>query len=76
MLEDLFDIFERDKRSSSRRPGGLRGRLTTLLGSDGDDRRSYDRERDRSDRDDDDDDDDRRYAKKGKRERDLFDVGD
>lgn len=79
MLDELLEIFERDKKSGSQSKSGLRGRLSSLLGDDDRarqsssdrDRRSYD-DRD----DDDDDDDDRRSERKRSRERDFFDFGD
>ena len=67
MLDTLLELFERDKKSSSsKRSGGLRGKLATILDGERDDDRRYD-DRDRNrDRDDDDryrastrDDDDR-----------------
>jgi hypothetical protein len=92
MLEDLFDIFERDKKKTAQRKPGLRGRLATMLGDSGsgsysassrdrDDRRrdwdDDDRDRDeRYHRDDDDRYDDRRSGRKRKREFDMFDFGD
>ena len=81
MLDDLLDLFERDKKStsaSSAKPG-LRSRLSSLLGGDDrDDRPAPDRERRRFDdrHDDDDRDDDRRSTRKHSRERELFDFGD
>ena len=71
MLDTLLELFERDKKSSTKRSGGLRGRLANALDSERDhDHRYDDRSRER-DRDDDDryrsrerDDDDRYQASK------------
>ena len=72
MLEDLFDIFERDKKTPAQQKRGLRGRLASMLGDSREDSystssrdRGYERrerdgdddDRDRYDRDDRDDDD-------------------
>jgi hypothetical protein len=87
-FDDIFgDLFERDRRKSGKRRGGLLGRLTSLLG-EGDRDRSYrldDRYRDdryRVDRyraadryDRRRDDDDRGYRAPRKR-RELFDFDD
>lgn len=77
MFDSLLELFERDKKSSSTRSGGLRGRLATALDGERDDDRRYD-DRDRKhDRDDDDrDDDDRPSQRKKKREFDFLDFGD
>jgi hypothetical protein len=76
MLDDLLELFERDKKSGTPPKSGLRGRLTSLLGNDDRDRHaSPDRDR-RSYDDRDDDDDDRRSGRKRSRERDFFDFGD
>ncbi len=57
MLDELLEIFERDKKkASSSSAGGLRGRLARVLDGDRDDDRSRDRDDDRyrsRDRDDD-----------------------
>jgi len=63
MLDELLDLFERDRKPGAARPaGGLRGRLSRLFGGgaahDDDDRREAESRRYR----DDDDDDDRRAA--------------
>jgi len=64
MLDELLDLFERDRKHGASRPaGGLRGRLGRLFG--GGDSRNDDRpyaETRRYRDDDDDDDDGRRYA--------------
>lgn len=76
MLDDLFEIFERDKKSGSQAKPGLRGRLSSLLGDDDRGRQSSS-DRDRRSYDDrDDDDDDHRSERKRSRERDFFDFGD
>lgn len=76
MLDELLEIFERDKKSGSQSKSGLRGRLSSLLGDDDRARQSSsDRDR-RSYHDRDDDDDDRRSERKRSRERDFFDFGD
>lgn len=92
MLDEIFEIFERDRNKTAPRKGGLRGRLLTLL--DGDDRQSAQpaasgadrrrRESDwRGDRDDTtpDSDDDyygdhRSSGRRRKRDADFFDFGD
>jgi len=80
MFDSLLELFERDKKSSANRPGGLRGRLATALdGERDDDRRSDERRYDdrKHDRDDDDRDDDNRPSqRKKKREFDFLDFGD
>lgn len=81
MLDELLDIFERDRRKSPERKGGLRGRLATVLGDGRDEpERAPDRshgERDPGDhRDDDDHYEERRTTHKRKRDRDFFDFGD
>lgn len=73
MLDDLFDLFERDKKSTASSKSGLRGRLSTLLGADEDDRPSPGRDRRYSD--DRHDDDDRQRSHR-KRSRALFDFED
>ncbi len=76
MLDELLEIFERDKKSGSQSKSGLRGRLSSLLGDD-DRARQSSSDRDRRSYDDrDDDDDDRRSERKRSRERDFFDFGD
>lgn len=76
MLDELLEIFERDKKSGSQSKSGLRGRLSSLLGDD-DRARQSSSDRDRLSYDDrDDDDDDRRSERKRSRERDFFDFGD
>ncbi len=64
MLDELLEVFERDRKHGAAKPaGGLRGRLSRLFGGgeshSSDDRRYVESRRYR---DDDDDDDDRRYA--------------
>jgi hypothetical protein len=62
MLEDLFDIFERDRKKPAQRKTGLRGRLATMLGDSREDSYSAstrDRDDQRRERDWDDDDRDR-----------------
>jgi hypothetical protein len=81
MLDELLDIFERDKKKTSGKPaGGLRGRLSSMLDGDrDDDRRSSERrydDRDRTRDDDDRDDDDRSTKRKKKRELEFLDFGD
>ena len=77
MLDSLLELFERDKKSSGQRPGGLRGRLASALdGERDDDRRYEDRDRKRDRDDDDRDDDDRSSGRKKKRELDFLDFGD
>jgi hypothetical protein len=80
MFDSLLEIFERDKKSSTKRPGGLRGRLASVLdGERDDDRRADERrydDRDRERDDDDRDDDDRPSKRKKKREFDFLDLGD
>jgi hypothetical protein len=68
-MDDLFDIFDRDrkdKRHSGSKPGGLRGMLGRLLGDSGDrrDDRPYDDRRS--------DDRDRRYDDDRDRDRDYY----
>ena len=87
MLDTLLELFERDKKSSAKRSGGLRGRLASALDGERegdrryderryDDRRSDDRDR-QYDRDDDDRyDDDRPANRRKKREFDFLDFGD
>jgi hypothetical protein len=41
MLDEILEIFERDKRKSSHRKGGLRGRLITMLGGETSDSGRY-----------------------------------
>jgi hypothetical protein len=80
MLDNLLEIFERDKKSSTKRSGGLRSRLASALDGErdhdrrADERRYDDRDRDRDD--DDRDDDDRSSKRKKKREFDVLDFGD
>ena len=73
MLDDLLELFERDRTSSTSKPKpGLRGRLASLLGDD-------DRERHSSSERDhkrDDEDGDRRTGRKRSRDRELFEFGD
>jgi hypothetical protein len=82
MLDNLLELFERDKKSSGKRSGGLRGRLASALDGERDDDRRYSERRydDRDqndDRDDDDRDDHHRSSKrKKKREFDFLDFGD
>jgi len=35
MLDDLFDLFERDKKHANQRQTGLRGRLSSMLAGGG-----------------------------------------
>ncbi len=77
MLDDLLELFERDRKTGTQPKSGLRGRLATLLGDDArDSRSSSDRDQRRSDDRDGDDDDDRRSDRKRSRERDFFEFGD
>ncbi len=80
MLDTLLELFERDKKSSSKSSGGLRGRLASALdGERNDDRRYDDRryeDRDRKRDHDDDDDDDRSSKPREKRESDFLEFGD
>ena len=92
MLDEIFEMFERDRSKSAARKGGLRGRLLTLL--DGDDRQSVQptasnadrRRRESNGRDDEDDTtpdsdhdlygDVRPSGRRRKRDADFFDFGD
>jgi len=83
MLDQLLDLFERDRRSSTPQQSGLRGKLSTLLGGDADESsRTSNRDSDRRhnerswDDDRDDDDDDRRSRRSNRREFEPFDFGD
>ena len=80
MFDSLLEFFERDKKSSANRPGGLRGRLATALDGERDDDRRHDErrydDRERKHDDDDRDDDDRSSTRKKKREMDFLDFGD
>jgi hypothetical protein len=92
MLDEILEIFERDKKKSTHHKGGLRGRLATMLGGETsdagryaspyDDRRRHERgwDDDRDDTTPDSDDDrydDRRYSsRRKKRDFDPFDFGD
>jgi len=78
MLDDLFDLFERDKKHANQRQTGLRGRLSSMLAGERDESSGSRRDRAWHDDDDDDRDDDRRSARphKQKREFDPFDFGD
>jgi hypothetical protein len=67
MLDEIFELFERDKRRASNTGGGLRARLARAIGGHNDDRRRYEDDRPRRDHDDDDDDDDHRYDKRRRR---------
>lgn len=77
MLDDMLDLFERDKTttSSSSAKSGWRGRLSNLIGDDDRDTRPAP-DRDRRPSDDRDDDADRRSGRKRSRDRELFDFGD
>ncbi len=78
MLEDLFDLFERDKKHSNQRQTGLRGRLSSMFDGERESSRSAP-DRARTWHDDDDDRDDSRRSDrphKKKRDFDLFDFGD
>ncbi len=77
MLDDLFDLFERDKKHANQRQTGLRGRLSSMLAGAGRIVRVTPGSAWHDD-DDDDRDDDRRSARphKQKREFDPFDFGD
>ncbi|HET9659993.1 MAG TPA: hypothetical protein VFP05_06650 [Thermomicrobiales bacterium] len=67
MLDTLLELFERDKKSSTKRSGGLRGRLASALdGERDDDRRHSERRYDDRDRYGDRD-DDRRYDARDRR---------
>ena len=81
MLDSLLDLFERDKKSSSARSGGLRSKLANAIDGERDEYRSDtrhydDRNRKRDDDDDRQDDDDRPSKRKKKREFDFLDFGD
>ncbi len=85
MLDQLLELFERDRRSSTAQKGGLRGKLGSLMGGDADEsyrtssRDSDPRRSERSwddDRDDDDDDDGRRTRRSQRRDPEPFDFGD
>jgi hypothetical protein len=67
VLDELFDLFERDKRRSS--GGGLRGRLARAIGGHDDRDRPHedDRRRDREEEDE------RYERRRGRREREWFD---
>ena len=79
MLDELLDVFDRDRRSDGRKPRkGLRGLLSRL--TDGD-RDGYDRDRERrrydsDDRYDDDDRYDRHHDRSDRRERRRYDFDD
>jgi hypothetical protein len=71
VLDEIFDLFERDKRNSSpesKNHKGLRGFLSRLA-SDDDSDDDYDRKRDRRYRDDDAYDDDGDEHRHGRRRR-------
>jgi hypothetical protein len=71
VLDDILDLFERDKKKSgSPKQGGVRGLLNRLSGDD--DRRGCDEQQRRYDNDDDDDHDDRPKPHKKRREFDFF----
>lgn len=72
MLDDLLDIFDRDRRHSSTRPPkrGLRGVLTRLLSEHDDDRRGQ------RPRPDSDHDDEMRRSDRSSRRHDRFDWDD
>jgi hypothetical protein len=74
MLDDLLELFERDRKPGTQSKSGLRGRLSSLLGDD-DRQASPDRDR-RSHDEREDDDDDRRSGRKRSHERDFFEFGD
>ena len=82
MLDQLLDLFERDRRSSTPQQGGLRGKLGSLLGGESYEpehasQRANDRRRNERARDDDDHDDhDRRPHRSNRREFEPFDFGD
>ena len=70
MLDEILDLFERDKKKSGApKQGGVRGLLNRLNGDD-DDRRSYHDQPQRHD--DDDSRDDRSKPHKKRREFDFF----
>lgn len=78
MLDDLLDLFDRDRKQqpAGQKRGGIRGMLDRLRDDD-DDRRTYNEPQRRRYHDDDDDDD--RYEdsrRNRKRERDGFDFFD
>lgn len=78
MLDEIFDLFERDKRntgSDSKNRKGLRGFLSRLAADDDSDD-DYDRKRDRRYRDDDDayDDDDFDHRQGRRRRSDWADL--
>jgi hypothetical protein len=68
MLDDIFELFERDKRRGSHTGGGLRARLARAIGGHDDDRRRDDDQR----RESDDDDDHRDDKRRRRREFELF----
>ena len=73
MLDELLDVFERDRKSHERKPRrGLRGLISRLVNDDRDD---HDRDRERY-RDRDDDRHDRRDHRYDRRERERFDIDD
>jgi len=63
MLDEIFELFERDKRRGSNTGGGLRARLARAIGGHDDDRRRDEDNRRREH----DGDDDRRYDKRRRR---------
>ena len=68
MLDEILDLFDRDKKKDGApKQGGVRGLLNRLNGDD-DDRRSYDEQPQRHN----DDDDSRSKPHKKRREFDLF----
>ena len=73
MLDELLDVFDRDRRSAERKPRrGLRGLISRLVN---DDRDGHDRDRDRR-RDHDDEGFDRRDHWDDRRKRERFDFDD
>ena len=81
MFDQLLELFERDRRSSTSQQGGLRGKLGSLLGGDADE---SDRSAHRNDNrqpgertwDDDAYEDDHRSRRSKRREFEPFDFGD
>ena len=72
MLDEILDLFDRDKKKNDApKQGGVRGLLNRFNGDD-DDRRSYDEQPRRYDDDDDDHRDGRSKPHKKRREFDFF----
>ncbi len=81
MFDQLLEIFERDRRSGASPNGGLRNRVSSLLGIDPDEphrssHRDQDRPRDERALDDDWDHGDDGRRRSNRREFEPFDFGD